>query len=709
MLAPMMLFFAATGRCDGIEDRMNGLVKSSRPVEIVADTIVHDIHRNSYTAEGNVKISQNGVELTAQKVTLNAETGEAVAEGGVVLSDEANVLMADRIEVDFDTRLGIVYGGELFVSKENYHITGESVKKETENLYRVKSGSMTTCDAKRPFWRVTADDLSVRMDKDVRATGVVMRIKEIPVLYTPYAWFPLLKPRTTGFLIPKIGYSTEDGMRLFNSFYWAPVDNFDATFSVDYRSRRGAGLGLELRAALAPGSETNFYGYFMDDRKDLRERYNFSLMHRHDISDRTSVKVDVGLSDRQFFRDLAESAFDRTRRSMDSNVFVTRAGDHYLTYLFGQYTRGLYLNDDYIVQRLPELGISLTKRRLWDSPVYLDTDASAAYFNKSKGVTGGRVDVSPTLSATFDLAGLYLTPSIGYRETVYELSGKEKTLYDEERGLFGAGVSLQTALSRSYDFGEGPGLSSIRHTIEPLVSYNYVDERGGGSYVKFDEIDTYGRKSSVAYSLTNRFVLAFEGENGSRSNHYVTLRLGQFYDYYKDTVVLGVKRNFSSLYGELIYDAGRLLTLKSDIRYNLYSGELLSANTDLRFTWLSNTLRLILGHRYSKDTDQTFLSPSSFGFFTPTTDFDSKFVIYSFDEDEKVNFLSAEGGVKLWDSWDLSARLWYDTRTDNFREIMFQVGYSSQCWGISTKFVNSPGERRFMVLLNLKGIGVVKM
>jgi len=687
---------------------MGGLLEASRPVKIDADSISYDRASATYRAEGNVRISQGGVSLTADAVTLDSRTGDAHASGKVRLTDEDNVLMADTVDVNFDTRLGVISNGELFVSRENYHITGKSVERASLDEYRVKSGSMTTCDSERPFWRVTADDLTVRMDRDITASGVVMRIKEIPVLYTPYAWFPLLKPRTTGFLLPRAGFSTEDGFRLYNSFYWAPTDNFDATLSVDYRSKRGAGVGLEVRTALAPRSSTRVYGYFMNDRKDNVERYNLVFTHSQDMGDKSSAKADIKLSDRQFYRDLADTALDRTQRSIDSNVFVTRDGGSYLAYMFGQFTQGLVLNNDYIVQRLPEFGMSMSKRRLWGGPVYLDMDGSAAYFNKSKGVTGGRLDLSPTLSATFDLGGVYLTPSVGYRETVYNLAGKENSLYDEERGLYGCGVSLQTALSRSFALSGGAG-SSIRHTIEPLVAYNFVGRRGGDYFVKFDEIDTYGRKSAVAYSITNRFVMSLKGVDRSSSMHYLTVRLGQFYDFYRDTKVAGVDRYFSSVYGELIYEAERMLTLKSEFRYNIYSGKLLSANTDMRLTDPSRRFRLVLGHRYSRDTDQTFLSPSSFGFFTPSTDFKSKFLVFSNTEYDEINFLSAEGGVKLGDAWDLSAKVWYDTRTDNFRETMFSVNYSSQCWGISASYSNSPGKRQIMVLLNLKGLGVVKM
>lgn len=717
------LLFCPGAVADPLQDRMEALAGSKNPVGIEADELVYDRGKGIYTATGHVKISQGDMVLTADGATLDINTGQAEATGRVTLTDRENVLLAEGVSVNFDTSLGVIEKGRIFVKKENYHIEGERLERVSADEYRVVSGSLTTCDAKTPFWRVTADNIDVRLDKDVQARNVVVRIKEVPVLYSPYAWFPLLKPRTTGFLIPGVGFSTDDGFRLFNSFYWAPADNFDATFSVDYRSRRGAGLGSEFRLALDRDSETLLRGYYMDDRKDLRERYNVGLRHRQLIMEKLTVKADVNLSDRQFFKDLAETTIERTRRSVDSNLFVTRPWENSTAYLFSQYTLGLDVNRDVVVQRVPEIGMDVIAKRVGDTPFYLDSAASAAYFTKKEGVSGGRFDLYPKLTGVFNLGGIRVLPRIGYREIIYSISGVDKRRttepitgavtikklrYDDEAGYFGSGITLLTELSRLYAV-DGEFLKAVKHTIEPRVAYNYVLMRGGSRFPKFDGLDTLGRRSMVAYGLTNRFVFKYDGGDGQARLDYLTFKLGQFYDYYEDVRVSGVNRHFSSLYGEVVYMASYGLTLNADFSFDFYKRKITSVNTDLKYEESGGMWHAVVGQRFSlAQTGQTFMSPSRFDFFTPSTDFVSEFVVRQ-DEAQKVNFLLFEAGVKLTEALSLNGKVWYDIRSENFRETDLAAQYESQCWGIRTEFVKRPGERQILVMFTFKGIGSVKI
>lgn len=705
----LSVFCAAGVRAeDVVRDRMAALASSGSPVVIQADSAVYDRKSGVYTLTGNVKVSQGDKVLVADTVMLDMTTGDARSEGHVTLTDVENSLSAQNMTVNFNTGLGVIEKGRIFVKRENYHITGESIERLSESEFQVVDGSLTTCDGKTPFWRVTADELNVRMDRDVTASGVVVRIKEIPVLYSPYAWFPLLKPRTTGLLIPSVGYSTSDGFKLLESFYWAPKDNVDATFDLDYRGKRGPGFGAELRFALDKYSSTRLYGFYMDDRKEDRQRYNVELRHEQRLFDRAIVKADASFSDKGFYRNLAESTVDRTLRSVDSNLFVTDNPGDWGGYMFSQYTRALNVDSDIVVQRLPDVGFVVPKKQLSGSPFYLDTSGSAAYFAREEGVAGARVDINPKLTGVFDLGGVNVIPRIGYRETVYSLAGAGKEAYDDERGLLGAGVTVQSELSRLYGF-DTARLKALKHTVEPVIAYNYVTRRGGRNFVKFDGVDTFGASGIAAYSLTNRLVFKYAQEEGGGFDlSYLTFKMSQFYDQHADITVAGENRHFSSLYGEVVYKTSYRLTVNNDFRYNIYGGKLLSINTDIRYDEPKGRWYTVVGQRFSRDTDQAFLSPSRFDFFTPGTDFVSDFVVAAGDEDRQVNFLTAEAGVKLGASWKVSGRAWYDLRTDSFRETMVSVGYESQCWGVGVGMLKRPDESQVLFMLSFKGLGAVR-
>lgn len=707
-LVLMLLLVAAPAFCeDRLEESMKGLASRKEKVTIQADNIQYDRKTKIYSAHGNVRISQGENILTSDEATLNEETGDAEARGKAQLVTPTNILFADDLKVNFNTKLGVIEKGYILVMKENYHITGDTLERVNENEFVVAKGTLTTCDAATPAWMVTADSMDVKMDRYVTAKNVVLRIKNFPVLYSPYAWFPLLKPRTSGFLIPSAGYSTKQGFRFFESYYWAPLDNFDTTLSLDYRSRRGAGISDQIRYALNKDTDLDFYGYFMDDRLDKTDHYNIRLKYREVFTDNISGRVDINLSDSQFYRQLTETTRERTQRSLDSNAFLTDNLGWGRAYFFSQYTESLdFFNSNYIVQRLPEIGANVLKKQVGNLPVYLDADASGTYFYKKVGVDAERADGVAKASSYFDLGGINISPRAGFRETGYSLQGDGSSALGDYRGLYGAGIKVQTGVYRLYAFSSGP-FEGIRHTLEPTFAYNYVAESGGRNLPKFDYVDTYGRRDQVAYSLSNRFVIKFRK---TKRVDFLTIKLSQFYDFLGETSITGQKRAFSPLYGEITYEAGENIRLNNNFRYDCYKGGMLSVNNDISYTADMGRWHIGLGQRYSSDTEQVFMSPSEFDFFTPNTDFVSDFLVTSTTKEENtVNFLTFDGGVKICEDWSLNGRLWYDLHTRSVREKSLNVMYSSQCWGVTVSYASRPGEEQVMVFLNLKGIGGIKL
>lgn len=705
----LMLLLAAVPAFseDRLEESMKGLASKKEPVTIQADNIQYDRKTKIYTAHGDVRISQGENILTSDEATLNEGTGDALAKGKAQIVTPTNILFADNLKVNFNTKLGVIEKGYILVMKENYHITGDKLDRVNDNEYTVTKGTLTTCDSETPAWMVTASYMDVKMDRYVTAKNVVFKIKNVPVFYSPYAWFPLLKPRTSGFLIPSAGYSTKQGFRFYESYYWAPLDNFDTTLSLDYRSRRGAGVSDQIRYALNEDTDLDFYGYFMDDRLDKTDHYNIRLKYREVFTDTISGRLDINLSDSQFYRQLTETTQDRTQRSLDSNAFLTDNLGWGRAYFFSQYTESLdFFNSNFIVQRLPEIGANVLKKQVKDLPVYIDADASGTYFYKKVGVDAERADGVAKASSYFDLGGINVSPRVGFRETGYGLQGDGSSNLDDYRGLYGAGIKMQTGVYRLFTFSGGP-FAGIRHTLEPTFAYNYVAESGGRNLPKFDDVDTYGRRNQIAYSLANRFVIKFRS---TKRVDFLTVKLSQFYDFRGETSITGQKRTFSPLYGEISYEAGSNIRLNNNFRYDYYKGGILSVNNDISYMADMNRWHIGLGQRYSTDTGQVFMSPSEFDFFTPDTNFASDFLVTGTTKEENtVNFLTFDGGVKINEDWSVNGRLWYDLHTRSVREKSLDILYSSQCWGVTVSYVSRPGEEQVMVLLDLKGIGNIKL
>ena len=234
--------------------------------------------------------------------------------------------------------------------------------------------------------------------------------------------------------------------------------------------------------------------------------------------------------------------------------------------------------------------------------------------------------------------------------------------------------------------------------------------RGGTNFPHFDGIDTYGRRDMAAYALTNRFVLKYREGGGAPRVDYVTVRLGQFYDFFKDTGPSGEKRNLSNLYGEITYKAGSALDMENDFRYDFKSGAIRSVDTDLRYGGRLGAWYVALGQRFTKDTEPSFMPQSRFDFFTPSTDYVSDFDLTGEPGDQTVDFLTVGGGLKITDHWKTDFKVWYDIRNHDLRETDASVSYAAQCWGATLDYRRRPGGgTQVMLFLRLMGIGNVKI
>ena len=130
------------------------------------------------------------------------------------------------------------------------------------------------CDGPAPSWKFTARDLDVTVEDYARGKDAVFYVADIPVFYTPYIAFPVMRERQSGFLIPRIGSSSIKGFYLDIPYYWAISPSQDVTFDVDGQTKRGAGIGVDYRYLRPKGSDGQFRGYLIyDTQRDLERGY----------------------------------------------------------------------------------------------------------------------------------------------------------------------------------------------------------------------------------------------------------------------------------------------------------------------------------------------------------------------------------------------------------------------------------------------------
>ncbi|MCJ7664324.1 MAG: hypothetical protein MUO24_08795, partial [Desulfobacterales bacterium] len=221
--------------------------KAEGPITMEADKLTYDQNGDSISLEGSVRILYKGTTVQADKMIYFDKTKDVVAEGSVVLTEGEDILRCDRLELNIETKKGAVYQGRIFLKKKNFHITGSKAEKLGESEYRVHNATLTSCDARVPSWEFTAKQLDVDMEGFAQGWWPGFRVLDIPVLYFPWAIFPVKRDRQSGFLFPDFGSSSKWGPEITIPFYWAIAPNQDATL---YLERIGDSRGRGFKQGL---------------------------------------------------------------------------------------------------------------------------------------------------------------------------------------------------------------------------------------------------------------------------------------------------------------------------------------------------------------------------------------------------------------------------------------------------------------------------
>lgn len=637
------------------------------PVTVTADTLDYDRTNDRYIAIGHVKIEQEGLRLEAEKIVLDNKTGEAVAEGKVFLQDKGDVMHAEKMQVNINTRGGVISNGDIFIKKENLHVKGNVIERQSETVYHVQKGTITTCDEED--WFLKADELNIDMERYATGRRLSFNVAGLPVFYTPYFLFPVR--RQTGFLLPAdVGYGSRDGFFTDNAFFWAISDYKDMTIYSDYRSRIGHGTAAEYRYMNSQESMGQAYYKFFDQYHTGESRWNFRLQHQEEFAEDLSGRVDINLvSDENYFYDLDKKLESKSRPYLDSNAFYVERWNTASLYLMGQYSIDLTRTNEKTVQKLPELRYTIYDEAL-AGPLHLSFEGSAANFTSQDDGNARRVDFNPRLIATFGSNGLNVTPNAGMRATFYDRSAT--TVEPTERKYFYAGTDVNARVSRVYGVDGDAGIGKVRHSLEPTISYNYVPHVEQANLPQFDSVDTVTEQNLVSIALINRVTAHYKETRDSpkyTTFDVMVFRLSRSYDLNRAREHGSATHPGTDVLGELYLRTPKTFSLSATGSYNAYD-HVVSAHTET-VSFARSLVSLNLAHTFSQGTAESLTGK----------------------------------GVLTLSKWKLEAQVSRDIQNKKTMQEEYILHYTAQCWGLSLTYIAMPGDYSYKAMVDLKGLG----
>ena len=478
------------------------------PVTLTADTVSFDEENGVALAEGNVEVGFGTRTIKADRIRYDMKSGEAEFVGQVHYEHEGNEFSFDRIVLNIKTELGAMYNGRIRIISNNYQISSDVMEKTGKRSFFLGKGELTTCPCDpEPDWKFGIGKTNVTLDGYAFARNVTFRIRDVPVLWLPWAAFPVKLKRQSGLLLPTFSQSTSRGFSIQLPYYWAINRWSDATFTLDAMTKRGFRPEAEYRFVLNNASEGVVRGTEFHDKETDDTRYRFYGENQFRYSEHffTNAMWDIP-SDDLYYVDLVEEEILRTARHVPSRGFGAWKGSgdsQALSVVWVEDLQGT--PDDNTVQRLPEYTGTLLPRTLGKTGVNAGGELQATYFYRQAGNREVRGRGDAGLSRSFTLfPSVVFTPylSLDFLGDV-PTSDATGTRSSSGRIVPYGGGDLEMLLRRGFP---GTGNGRLVHIINPIVSFRYVPDVYQRNIPVYDMWDRVRPQQQVLLSLQQRLL-----------------------------------------------------------------------------------------------------------------------------------------------------------------------------------------------------------
>ncbi|HLF57013.1 MAG TPA: LPS assembly protein LptD, partial [Thermoanaerobaculia bacterium] len=674
---------------------------------------------NEAELSGGVEVKYKNLVFRADRIVVHRDTMTVEAEGDVIFDQATRRVTAVRADFDLATETGSFWKATASAEPDQY-FWGEMLTKTGDDTYEVRDGVLTSCTGDRtPDWSLRVARARVEVGAYAHLTHTAMRVKKLPVFYWPYMIWPAKTERSSGFLIPNIGYTDTRGVYLGLAYYQVMGPSADLTLQIDGYESTYAGAGAELRYQPSAGTRGALSHYVLADR-DASRQESRTVWH-HDADDLPwGLKgvVDVNdYSDYDFFREFQRAENENTRRFLYSNAFVSGNWGAQSASVIVDDRETFLGNDRTSTQRqLPEINYKLRKLKLGAMPLYLSIDSTASYFQSTTSDlfdnSYGRFDFAPELTLPLRVAPwLNVAVNAAGRATWWgdsvPSSEKDPTTGAtvrrcDEREAAADEFYCGEALTRTYPAASldlvGPSISKIfespggrfakfKHLIEPRFSYNYTGEFDDqGRVPRFDEIDAFGSREVGEVTLVNRVLAKPTDPEQGGAFEIFSFELGQAFSFVDEQPLqksadgLTTSKE-SAIFGRVRYNPAKGFDLQAKASWSTLFSSLDSTSLSahgrgervrLDLTWYTN---------YNAELAETQSDQARVG----------------------VDFALVPKRLSL------GGQVNYNLLTSEVLQQIYRLSYHSQCWSVVVEAreqtTASYQTRDYRFLLDLKNVG----
>lgn len=512
--------------------------------------------------EGDVVVIQGNRTMRAPRIELDHVTRDGAVPSSVQIEEPSAILRGSSAVTNIDSKATLINDAEFLLIEPEFRGSAEKLERNEAGDMMVTGGRFTRCEPNNNNWQIGARSFQIRKGSDYgTARHAVIRVRNVPILYTPYLSFSVNDERKSGWLFPNVGYSNQNGLEFAPPYYLNLAPNYDATLIPRYFQKRGLGVEAEGRH-LSDWQQTSLVGSFLgddkqydgtyekDDFKRLQEaglvegpfepadRWLYGMYHEGNAGYWQTTVQYTAVSDRDYFRNLDTELEVASQRELERRGEIQYARGGLDMRLWAQRFQRLdeVTTDPY--QRLPELDLSYRG----DLPGAFEwsVGGSAVSFDRKNDdlvgasrIVGSRVHMEPRLRLPLTRSWGFLKFMGGYRYTSYDLRDTEPQVdADPERGIGLGSVDSGLFFERDLQFR---GKAAV-HTLEPRVYYLYQEYEDQDDLPSFDVsqltfrydqlwrdnrfsgLDRIGDANQLSVGLTSRLLDAATGREFLRAS-----------------------------------------------------------------------------------------------------------------------------------------------------------------------------------------------
>jgi LPS-assembly protein len=487
------------------EDREN------LPTDIDGD-YVSGIDGGLQTISGGVTLRRGDQFLGTDSLEFAQDTGRYTAIGNVRYQDSGMRIVADRLEGNQEDDSHRIDNVRYQLIERRGNGGAERVEM-AGSKGRMMRSTYSTCPPSERLWELRAQRIDVDTDAGMGvARSATLHIGQVPVLYIPWAAFPIDDRRRTGLLYPNVSYSGRNGFDYAQPIYLNLAPNYDMTLEPRWMSRRGIQLGTEFRYLTETGRGVAQAEFLPSDRltrtgradeenavpeiprenwrKDNRGSFRFT--GTQDIDQRWQARSRLNwISDPRWIEDSSRNLEGLSSFAVQSDIGVYGRSRYWDAGLAADY----WMLSDYSLR-----DVNLPYNRLpraffrWEQPfgrwiiAGAETEATRfAHVDSGARPGGSRLFLKPYVSLPFEGASWFVRPTLAWRYTGYRLDDALAQAIADSNGAASADTSPSsnipiTTVDAGLFFDRQTVFrgESFLHTLEPRLFYlraPYHDQR----------------------------------------------------------------------------------------------------------------------------------------------------------------------------------------------------------------------------------------